>query len=179
LDKKRPKKDKRLPKVLNPQEVGQVLRALDNLKHRTLLSLAYSGGFRVSEIVRLKPADIDGVTGLIHIYRAKGRKDRYTLLSEKTYQLLVMYKKEYQPQTWLFEGQKRTKPLSVRSAEKIFKLACTKAGISKPVSIHALRHSFASHLLEHGTDIRYIQELLGHAHIKTTEIYSASVMVAI
>jgi site-specific recombinase XerD len=172
LEKKRPKKDKRLPKVLGKEEAVRILNALPNLKHRTVLFIAYSAGLRVSEITKLKPEDIDRERKLIYIRRAKGRKDRYTLLSDKTFQLLLQYIAMYKPGTWLFEGQGFGKALTVRSMEKIFKKACSIAKIEKDVSIHSLRHSFATHLLENGTDIRYIQELLGHAHTKTTEIYT-------
>jgi integrase/recombinase XerD len=172
IEKKRPKKDKRLPKVLGKDETIRVLNALPNLKHRAVLYIAYSAGLRVSEITKLKTEDIDLDRKLLYVRRAKGRKDRYTLLSEKTLELLTKYRNVYKPGKWLFEGQGLGKPLSVRSMEKIFKKACIIAGIQKEVSIHSLRHSFATHLLENGTDIRYIQELLGHAYTKTTEIYT-------
>jgi site-specific recombinase XerD len=172
FDKKRPKKNKRLPNVLNTEEVINTLNALTNIKHRTILTLAYSGGLRVSEITNLRPEDIDPVRKVIYIRRAKGRKDRYTLLSDKAFALLSKYIDIYKPGKWLFEGQYPGRPISIRTAEKIFKNACRSAGIAKDVSIHCLRHSFATHLLENGTDIRYIQELLGHASSKTTEIYT-------
>ncbi len=142
------------------------------MKHRVLLGLAYSAGLRVSEVVRLKEEDIDPERKTIHIRRAKGRKDRYTLLSGKILGMLGDYRERYKPKSWLFEGQDPLRPLSIRTAEKIFEHARLKAGILKDVSIHCLRHSFATHLLEQGTDVRYIQELLGHAHMKTTEIYT-------
>jgi integrase/recombinase XerD len=172
MEKKRPKKDKLLPKVLNRDEIMKVLNAPLCLKHRVLLGMAYSAGLRVSEVVRLKDEDIDPERKMIHVRRAKGRKDRYTLLSERVLGLLGDYREKYKPKSWLFEGQDPRRPLSVRTAEKIFEHACLKAGIRKEVSIHCLRHSFATHLLENGTDVRYIQELLGHAHMKTTEIYA-------
>ncbi len=172
IEKKRPKKDKRLPKVLGRDETIRVLNALPNIKHRSILYIAYSAGLRVSEITKLRTEDIDLDRKLLYVRRAKGRKDRYTLLSEKTFELLTKYRNVYKPEKWLFEGQGFGRPLSVRSMEKIFKKACVIAGIRKEVSIHSLRHSFATHLLENGTDIRYIQELLGHAYTKTTEIYT-------
>ncbi len=172
LDKKRPKKDKILPKVLNRDEIAKILGAQLCLKHRVLLGITYSAGLRVSEVVRLKQEDIDTQRKVIHVRRAKGRKDRYTLLSEKVIHLLKDYLERYKPKSWLFEGQNRRLPLSIRTAEKVFEQACSKAGIVKDVSIHSLRHSFATHLLESGTDVRYIQVLLGHAHMKTTEIYT-------
>jgi site-specific recombinase XerD len=172
LEKKRPKKDKNLPKVLSRDEIIRVLNALTNVKHRVILYLVYSGGLRVSEVTRLKREDIDNVRKVIYIRLAKGRKDRYTLLSDTAFQLLLKYLAAYKPVKWLFAGQCPSQPVSIRSVEKIFKNACKKAGILKDVSIHCLRHSFATHLLENGTDLRYIQELLGHANSKTTEIYT-------
>jgi integrase/recombinase XerD len=172
ISKKRPKKDKRLPNVLGKEETLALLNALPNIKHRTILYFAYSGGLRVSEISRLRVGDIDCGRKVVYVRRAKGRKDRYTLLADKTCALLSQYIEVYKPGLWLFEGQAVGKPLTVRSMEKIFKKACCVAGISKDVSIHCLRHSFATHLLENGTDIKCIQELLGHAHLKTTEIYT-------
>jgi integrase/recombinase XerD len=172
LKKKRPKKDKLLPRVLSRKEIVKVLNALPNVKHRALLALTYSAGLRVSEIVRLRPEDIDRERGMIHVRRAKGRKDRYTLLSQKALVWLAAYEAVRAPAPWLFEGQEAGRPIGVRTAETIFKNACRAAGIGKDVSIHCLRHSFATHLLENGTDIRYIQELLGHASSKTTEIYT-------
>ncbi len=134
--------------------------------------LAYSAGLRVGEVVKLKPKDIDVKRGLIHVKGSKGRKNRYTLLSKTTLHVLKEYWKKYRPQKWLFEGAKEGAHLSTRAAEKIFQNACKKAGITKEVTFHSLRHSFATHLLENGTDLRYIQELLGHVHSKTTEIYT-------
>ncbi len=171
-DIKRPRKDKKLPVVLSQEEVAKILNSVDNLKHRAILMLTYSAGLRVGEVVRLKIEDIDGKRMLIHIKGAKGRKDRYTLLSEKALEILRQYWRKYKPEKWLFGGAKEGRYLSIRSVDKIFRNACDKAGIKKDVSVHTLRHSFATHLLEGGTDLRYIQELLGHAHSKTTEIYT-------
>lgn len=134
--------------------------------------LAYSAGLRVGEVVKLKIDDIDPKQGLIHIKGSKGRKDRYTLLSKTALNILGGYWRKYRPQKWLFEGAKEGTHILTRTAEKIFQNACRKAGINKEVSFHSLRHSFATHLLESGTDLRYIQELLGHVHSKTTEIYT-------
>jgi site-specific recombinase XerD len=134
--------------------------------------IAYSSGLRVSEVVKLKVEDVDSKRMLIYIKGAKGRKDRYTLLSETVLEILRQYWKKYKPQKWLFEGAKDGRYLSTRTADKIFRNACEKTGIKKDISFHAFRHSFATHLLEGGTDLRYIQELLGHAHSKTTEIYT-------
>ena len=168
----RPKKGRKLPVVLSLEEIKALFEGLGNIKHRLILMVAYSAGLRVSEVVHLKPADIDGQRKLIHIHYGKGEKDRYTLLSDVVLQELREYWKAYRPKVWLFEGQKEGKQYSVRSAEKVFERAKNKAGIKKKVSIHSLRHSFATHLLEQGTDIRYIQELLGHSSVKTTEIYT-------
>jgi integrase/recombinase XerD len=169
---KRPHKDKKLPIVLSKEEVAKILDSVDNLKHRALLMLVYSAGLRVGEVVRLKPEDIDSKRMLIYIKGAKGRKDRYTLLSEKTLDTLRAYWRKYKPEKWLFGGARDGRYLSVRSVQKIFVHACERAGIKKEITIHGLRHSFATHLLEGGTDLRYIQELLGHKDSKTTEIYT-------
>jgi len=123
-------------------------------------------------VVRLKTEDIDSNRMLIHIKGAKGRKDRYTLLSEKALEILKQYWRKYRPEKWLFGGAKEGRYLSTRTADKIFRNTCDKAGIKKDASLHVLRHSFATHLLESGTGLRYIQELLGHSHSKTTEIYT-------
>ena len=158
---KRPRKDKKLPVVLSQEEVAKILGAVENLKHRAILMLVYSAGLRVGEVVKLKPEDIDGKRMLIHVKGAKGRKDRYTMLSETALSVLREYLGQCKPPDWLFEGARSGRYLSTRSAEKIFEHACQKAQIGKDVSVHTLRHSFATHLLESGTDLRYIQELFG------------------
>ncbi len=167
----RPRADKHLPGVLSRPEALRIIKAPKNLKHKLILSLAYSGGLRVSEIARLKTCDIDLDRRVIFIRGGKGRKDRYTLLAEKSRQLFLSYIEMYNPEAWLFEGQKGGH-LSIRSMEEIFYRARTTANIDKEVSIHCLRHSFATHLLEDGTDLRYIQVLLGHASPKTTQVYT-------
>ena len=134
--------------------------------------LVYSAGLRVGEVVRLKVEDIDSNRMLIHIKGSKGRKDRYTMLSETALETLRQYRREYKPTKWLFEGARMGRYLSTRTVEKVVEHACEKAGIKKNVSVHTLRHSFATHLLEGGTDLRYIQEILGHKDSKTTEIYT-------
>jgi len=169
---KRPKKDKKLPVVLNKDEVLRIFSSVKNVKHRAILMLTYSSGIRVGEVVRLKKDDIDSKRRLIHIKGSKGRKDRYTLLSDTALKALREYWKEYRPKIWLFPGQDKNKHISVRSVEKIFSTACHKADITKHVTVHSLRHSFATHLLESGVDLRYIQELLGHKNSKTSEIYT-------
>ena len=169
---RRPRKDKKLPVVLSKEEVAKIINSVDNLKHKTILMLTYSAGLRVGEVVRLQIEDVDSKRMLIHIKGAKGRKDRYTLLSEIALEILREYWRKYKPEKWLFGGAKEGRYLSIRSVQKIFEHACEKAGIRKDITIHGLRHSFATHLLEGGTDLRYIQELLGHKDSKTTEIYT-------
>lgn len=172
VDLPRPKKEKKLPNILSQGEVLKILQALDNEKHKAILFLVYSAGLRVGEVVRLKINDIDSKRMLIHVVQSKGLKDRYTVLSQLCLEKLRIYVKKYRPETWLFPGSKTGSHLTERTVEKIFENACSKAKISKDVSVHTLRHSFATHLLEGGTDLRYIQELLGHSSSKTTEIYT-------
>jgi len=171
-EKHRPRHDKRFPMVLSKQEVIEVLKLEKNPKHRLLLMLAYSSGLRVSEVVALKKEHIDLSRKVIYVVGAKGRKDRCTLLSEKAAAFISEYYDVFNIQTWLFPGQPATHPLTIRSAQKIFDKAIQQAKIDKDISIHSLRHSFATHLLESGTDIRYIQSLLGHASVRTTERYT-------
>ena len=156
----------------NRREIARTFSMMTNKKHIAILMLVYSAGLRVGEVVRLKPEDIDEERKLIHISGAKGRKDRYTILSEKALQVIRHYQKEYGHSTWLFPGQNRSKHITTRTTQTIFANACKDAGILKDVSIHSLRHSFATHLLDGGTDLRYIRELLGHKSSKTTEIYT-------
>ena len=168
----RPKKHLQLPKVISEEKIIKGLLLINNLKHRTLLLLAYSGGLRVSEVVSLQVKDIDSDRMQIFISRAKGKKDRIVPLSKSILELLRKYYKIYKPCLWLFEGQSKGMPYSVRSAQIIFKNAFLKLGLQKKCSFHSLRHSFATHLLENGIDLRYIQELLGHNDIKTTLKYT-------
>lgn len=168
----RPKKEKKLPKVLAEEEVIKIFNAASNLKHKAILILIYSAGLRVSEVTQLKVKDIDSKRMLIHIDQGKGRKDRYTLLSTAALRVLRKYAQIERPSDWLFPGGNKDDFLTERSVQKIFKNACSQAGITKDVSVHALRHSFATHLLEGGTDLRYIQELLGHESSRTTEVYT-------
>lgn len=168
----RPKRGRSLPVVLSLEEVREILEGLGNVKHRVMLMLVYSAGLRVGEVVKLKPEDVDSDRKLIRVRSGKGKKDRYTLLSDVVLDWLREYWKAYKPRTWLFEGYIPGKAYAVRSAEQVFENAAKKAGIHKDVSIHTLRHSFATHLLEQGTDIRFIQELLGHSSVRTTEIYT-------
>lgn len=168
----RPKRTQLLPKVLSPSEVMQLLSVLDNVKHKAILYTIYASGLRVSEVATLKLTDIEAERMLIRVEQAKGAKDRYTLLSETGLGYIQKYMKQYQPKFWLFEGQQPNTHISERTVQHIFKHALEAAGINRPVSVHSLRHSFATHLLENGTDLRYIQELLGHQSPRTTQIYT-------
>lgn len=167
----RPRKERKLPTVLSKQEVHLLLNLIDNLKHKCILTTIYSAGLRRSELIHLKVEDIDSQRRLIKIRGAKGKKDRYTLLSDKLIELLRKYYRVYSPKEWLFEGQNGGE-YSTTSVAKIFKAAVKKAGIKKHITPHSLRHSFATHLLEQGTNLRYIQEILGHENPKTTQIYT-------
>lgn len=168
----RPKKEKKLPDVLSQDEVIKILNSVENVKHRAILVVVYSSGLRISEVVRLKINDIDSNRMMIHIRQAKGKKDRYVILSEVALEELRRYIRKNPKDDWLFPGGTDGKHLSERSVQKVFERAKNKAKIQKEVSVHSLRHSFATHLLEGGTDLRYIQKLLGHNSIKTTEIYT-------
>ena len=167
----RPRKEKKLPQVLSKEEVLAMIACTHNSKHRCIISLLYSAGLRRSELLHLKITDIDSKRMLIRVSNAKGNKDRYTLLSKTLLSDLRIYYKEWKPNTYLFEGQKGS-IYSGSSVKEIVVRAAKKAKIKKRVTPHALRHSFATHLLENGTDLRYIQILLGHSSSKTTEIYT-------
>ena len=167
----RPRKKRKLPVILAKSEVVKLIEATNNLKHRCVISLLYSAGLRRGELLNLKLEDIDSKRMLIRVVDAKGNKDRYTLLSEKTLVDLRAYYKEYRPSSYLFEGQVKAQ-YSANSVGNVIAQAVIKAGIKTKVTAHTLRHSFATHLLENGTDLRYIQLLLGHSSSKTTEIYT-------
>ena len=167
----RPRKDKKLPLVLSKEHILQIIENTNNIKHRCIVSLLYSSGLRRSELLNLKISDIDSSRMLIRVQDAKGSKDRYSLLSKTALEDLRAYYKEWKPKIYLFENPKGGK-YSPNSVGKIVTNAAIKAGINKRVSPHTLRHSFATHLLENGTDLRYIQLLLGHSSTKTTEIYT-------
>ncbi|TDD97505.1 tyrosine-type recombinase/integrase [Flavobacterium cellulosilyticum] len=171
LEIPRPKKPLKLPKVIAPADIKKLFEATPNLKHNTILKLCYGLGLRVSEIVNLKIIDIDSKSMQVFIERAKGKKDRYVNLPESILPQLRHYFIQYKPTDYLFEGQYGGQ-YSIRSTQQIFKNALQKSKLNKVVSIHSLRHSFATHLLEQGTDIRFIQELLGHSDIRTTLIYT-------
>lgn len=169
----RPKKQLILPKVLGEKEIAALFNALTNKKHKAILFTAYSAGLRVSEVTNLKLSDIDSDRMQIFIENAKGKKDRYVTLSPILLDMLRNYIKGLKPRPhkFLFEGETPGQPYPSRTAQKVFQRAKEKAGIRKAVSFHSLRHSFATHLLEKGTDIRYIKEILGHFNITTTERY--------
>lgn len=170
----RPKKQLILPKVLNEFEIGKLFRSIDNIKHKAIVFTAYSSGLRVSEVVHLKIKDVDSQRMTLFIQMAKGKKDRIVNLSPLVLDILRGYLKKHKPRPlkFLFEGVIPGEPYSIRSAQQVFSSARKKAGINKDVSFHALRHSFATHLLEKGVDIRYIKDILGHFDIKTTERYT-------
>jgi site-specific recombinase XerD len=171
IDLPRPKMPSQLPKHISARDIKRLFAAVTNPKHALMLKLCYGMGLRVSEIVNLKVSDIDSGNMQALIQRGKGKKDRYVNLPESILGDLRSYYKEYRPEKYLFEGQSGGK-YSIRSVQNVFKSAMRKANINKEVGIHGLRHSFATHLLENGTDISYIQQLLGHNDIKTTMTYT-------
>jgi integrase/recombinase XerD len=168
----RPRREKRLPNVLSKEEVKSILEAPTNLKHRAMLSLIYACGLRRSELLNLTLSDILSNRNLLFIRQSKGKKDRVVPISNRLIDILREYYKAFKPKAWLFEGQFPNTKYSEKSLENVLKQSLTKTKISKKVSLHWLRHSYATHLLENGTDLRYIQELLGHSSSRTTEIYT-------
>lgn len=170
-DLPRPKRPEKLPVILSLDEVRSILKATENLKHRAILMAAYSSGLRLSEVINLEIKDVDSKRMMIHVRQGKGKKDRYVMLSELFLDVCRDYFKRYKPKRYLFEGQTKDQ-YSPRSVQQIIRQSCIKAKIRKHVTYHTLRHCFATHLLESGTDLRRIQELLGHSSIKTTEIYT-------
>jgi site-specific recombinase XerD len=167
----RRKKNKKLPEVLSREEVAKIFKNIINVKHKLLLGLIYSSGLRVSESVNVKVCDLDFQNKILKVRQSKGAKDRITILSDKIVGVLEKYIKNKKPDDYVFESIQGGK-LTERSAQKIFAQALEKSKINRKASCHSLRHSFATHLLENRTDIRYIQELLGHARIETTQIYT-------
>lgn len=168
----RPRREKRLPNVLSKLEVKSILESPINLKHRAMLSIIYACGLRRSELLNLTLKDVLSDRHLLFIRQSKGKKDRMLPISDKLISMLREYYRAYKPKTWLFEGQNPGEQYSERSLQLVLNQALNKARINKPVTLHWLRHSYATHLLENGTDLRYIQELLGHSSSKTTEIYT-------
>ena len=171
VDIPRPKKHSQLPKTIHQEDIKKMFDKTTNLKHNTMLKLCYGMGLRLSEIINLKITDIDSKNMQVFIEKGKGKKDRYVNLPQSILEQLRAYYKGYRPKIYLFEGQDG-RQYSARSTQQVFKNALQKAGINKKVGIHSLRHSYATHLLEQGTDIRFIQELLGHKDLKTTLIYT-------
>lgn len=172
LPLERPRPQRRLPTVLSRQELSRFLAAVANPKHRALLAVAYSAGLRVGEVVRLRAGDLDRERGVLHVRGGKGRKDRSTLLSGTALALVDAYLAGAESSPWIFPGARPDRHITSRTVQKFTAAAARKAGLSKPVTPHVLRHSFATHLMERGTDVRLIQELLGHSSVRTTEIYT-------
>ena len=168
----RPRPQHRLPNVLSKEEVKRILDATVNEKHRVMLSLIYACGLRRSESIDLVPGDLERDRKLLRIRQSKGFKDRVVPISEKVIQMIDLYITRFRPEKYLFEGQNPGNRYSASSLDKVFKEAKKRAGLKKEVTLHGLRHSYATHLLESGTDLRYIQELLGHKSSRTTEIYT-------
>lgn len=162
----------RLPEILSASEVERLFAAVSNLKHRVILMAAYAGGLRLGELIHLKVTDIDSQRMMIRVEQAKGNKDRYTLLSQRLLNELRAYWKVYRPKTWLFQGKTPDSPMNESGIQKTMILAKIKAGIRKRGGIHVLRHCFATHLLEAGTDLRTIQTLMGHRSVETTARYT-------
>jgi integrase/recombinase XerD len=168
----RPKRQKLLPNVLSKEEVKMIIEAPSNIKHKAMLSIIYACGLRCGELLSLKPEHVDSRRGVLIIKQAKGRKDRIAPLSAKIVELLRSYFQAFKPEIYLFEGQTKGQRYDARSLQLVLKQSVEKAKVKKPVTLHWLRHSYATHLLENGTDLRYIQEILGHRSSKTTEIYT-------
>jgi len=168
---KRPRTSRELPVVFSKQEVSKLLSMTVNLKHRTFLSIGYSAGLRISEVCYLKSGDIDRTRMQIRVYHGKGTKTRYVPLAEGILSLLDEYTRFYHGQQYLFEGFKKGQPISRTTLGVVFRGALKRAGIEKKATFHTLRHSYATHLLEHGVNLKVIQQLLGHSSLKTTSIY--------
>ena len=167
-----PKRQRKLPVVLTEAEVIRLLSAASNLKHQALLMTLYSAGLRLSEALGLQPTDIDSSTMKIHVRAGKGGKERYAVLSVRLLETLRRYFRLYRPERWLFFGETKAQPMTSRTAQRLVGMTAREAGLTKRVTAHALRHSFATHLLERGTNLVYIQALLGHQWLKSTLIYT-------
>jgi len=167
----RAKQPKKLPETLTKEEVHQILGTIKNVKHKLMLGFMYSSGLRVSEVINCKVKDLDFKSRLLRVRQAKGAKDRTTILSEKLCPVLAKYLKNKTGSDYVFESDRGGK-LTERTVQKVFETALVESGIKRPATCHSLRHSFATHLLESGTSIRYIQEMLGHAKLETTQIYT-------
>jgi integrase/recombinase XerD len=164
-------RQRKLPDIFNKAEVARLIENAKDLRHRALLMMVYGSGLRVSEVVRLKAQHIESDRMLVRVEQSKGRKDRYTLLSQKALEVLRLYFRYYQPSAYLFIGQKKNEPMSAATARKMYTYAKQKAGLTKAGGIHTLRHCFATHLLMHGVDIQLIKEFLGHNQLETTMVY--------
>jgi len=171
-EQKRPKRNKRLPVVLSKSEVERIINSVSNPKHRLLLMMVYASGLRVSEVVNLRREYVDFTRKVIIIDEDKGKKDRHTIMSKTVKDMLAYYYSQYNIKDWLFTSYDPTKHITIRTAQHIFKDVVQKAKVEKRVSIHSLRHAFATHLMEGGTDICRIRDLLGHNSLRTTEIYT-------
>ena len=167
-----PRAERTLPTVLSVEEVRRFMGAISNVKHRAALMTSYAAGLRASEVVALRLCDIDSQRMVIHVRHAKGRKDRTVMLSTQLLALLRDYVRAVRPGQWLFPGTVPARPLAVRSLQKACENASRASGLPKHVTVHTLRHSFATHLLDAGTDLRVIQTLLGHSSVKTTQRYT-------
>ena len=168
---KHPRSKRKLPMVLDLSEVESLFAVTTNLKHKAMLMITYSSGLRVNETARLTLADIDSKRMTVKVSNGKGSKDRYSILSRTTLECLRQYWIKYRPAKWLFEGQKKGSHISMSSIQQLFQKARKRAGITKPASVHTLRHSFATHLIEAGTSLHHVQLLLGHRSPTTTTIY--------
>lgn len=166
------KTGRQLPEIFNGSELNALFKAVANIKHRAILMTTYSAGLRVSEVIHLQVSDIDSQRMVIRVDQGKGRKDRYVPLSETLLPILRQYWKAVRPPEWLFPGKHKNFPLNRSSVERVFRKAKKNAGITKNVTVHSLRHAFATHLLENGTDIRTIQRLLGHRSLCSTQLYT-------
>jgi len=166
-----PRAKRKLPVVLDLSEVESLFSVTKNLKHKAILMITYSSGLRVSETARLKLIDIDSKRMMVRITQGKGGKDRYSILSQRALEHLRQYWQRYRPTEWLFEGAKKGDPITPHSIQLMFYAARKRAGITKPASIHSLRHSFATHLIEAGTSLHHVQMLLGHRSPTTTTVY--------
>jgi len=167
-----PRRRRKLPVVLNESEVRRLLEAAENLQQLAILMTLYSAGLRLSELIHLRVKDIDSIKMLIRVCHGKGGKDRNVLLSPTLLEVLRRYFRSYRPQTWLFYGRTPEQPIHDQTVQRMVRRLCDRAGLRQGVTPHTLRHSFATHLLEQGTEVPYIQELLGHKSIKTTMLYA-------
>lgn len=164
-------RQRKLPEIFNMAEVAKLIENAKDLRHRAVLMMVYGSGLRVSEVVCLKPQHIDSERMLVRVEQSKGRKDRYTLLSQKALEVLRLYFKKYKPSNYLFAGRENNPHMSIAAAQKMFRYAKQKSGFTKGHGIHTLRHCFATHLIMHGVDIQLIKEFLGHNHLETTMVY--------